>query len=720
MPAASPPLVRLIVAALTLALVVPLTTAAPASATDHQCTLDQGPGYSVNICLTGPDVDPAGSTTVRGDLPVAVEVSVLPGAAPVLPTVSKVVFSYRDEYVLTDHYAPYGMTWKTTRLVDGPGVFEVKVRLSDDRVARHVAPLTLANGVTTAPVNTKTFTVRTGTQPPAGQRFRLAAVGDAAGGTTPEKQIAAQIASWSPNMFAYLGDVYERGSAFEFDNWYADPAGLGQFRSITNPTIGNHEYLTPGASGYFDYWDNVPRYYSYDVAGWRVVSIDSTDDFAQLRPGTAQYEWLAANLAANRARCTLVYMHHPRYAVSQGGGRSGLDAVWALMAARRVTLAVAGHAHNYERWQPLDGASNPDERGVTQLVAGAGGHELAPPVVSDPRNVVTLVEPGALRLDLGPEDVRFAYVDVNGVERDSGTIGCKSTGDTLPPAPPSGLLATPLSTTSAQVSWQPTTDTYGTVAGYRVWRNGVLVATLGAGTTTYTETGLTPGQTYSWTVDAFDDSANYSAQSLAASTTVPSPGAAQVKAGKLLKTLTVRREQGDEGFSARKFRRWTDADGDGCDTRDELLLTEAKKSPTLLPVCRLRGGRWYSAYDGYASGKRRTFGIESHVPLREAWESGAKSWTAWTRKGFANDLGYLATLNVASDRVLGARGSREPQSWLPPRASTRCAYVAEWVAVKWRWKLAVNKAEKVFLRKRLNRCGWPAVPAPTRAIVNRR
>ena len=79
------------------------------------------------------------------------------------------------------------------------------------------------------------------------------------------------ISSWNPNLFLYLGDVYENGRPMEFDNWYGKPGAAGtygQFHSITDPAIGNHEYVGSDISGYEWYWNNVPHYYSYDAGGW--------------------------------------------------------------------------------------------------------------------------------------------------------------------------------------------------------------------------------------------------------------------------------------------------------------------------------------------------------------------------------------------------------------------------------------------------------------------
>lgn len=699
-----------------LTLVLGHLLVAPGASAAESCTDTPVPGYTVRVCLVSPDS--VATPLLTGDVAVAARVEIVaPSVTP--PTVNKVVFSYRDGYLLSDHDPEYAMSWRTTRLVDGPGTFEVKARLSDDIVARHVVPLTLANGVTVAPApNTAQFTVRQGTQPAAGQRFRVVAVGDGADGGPREAQVVDRISAMGLNLLAYTGDVYERGSPDEFDNWYGGTTGYGRFRDITNPVIGNHEYLTPGAAGYFDYWDNVPRYYSYDVAGWHVAAIDSSVEFDQLRRGTAQYDWLAADLGANRAHCTMVYMHHPRWSVAQGGGRVGLGQVWALMADRRVTLAVAGHAHSYERWLPLNRTGAPAPGGVTQLVAGAGGHEIVAGVLTDARLASTKAVSGALRLDLGAEDASFAYVGADGAEYDAGAVGCTSTGDTFAPSTPTGVLASATSATTAKLSWGASTDEFG-VTGYTVRRDGTTVATLGAGATSYVESGLTAGTTYTWTVDAFDASQNVSPQSAAAAVTMPAPPVPTISSRTMLRQLRIAPENG-RGYQRSRFRTWTDADGDRCDTRSEVLVAEAVRPPTVRAGCGLTGGRWFSRYDGITTTQRAVLGVEHLVPLREVWQSGARRWSASSRRQMANDLGYAHTVNVATARVIRAKGSDEPQTWMPPQARARCAYVAEWVAVKWRWHLSVDRAERRYLAKRLTACGWPAVVAPTRPRISRR
>ena len=161
-------------------------------------------------------------------------------------------------------------------------------------------------------------------------------MGDGADGRPQTQQVSDLIAGMNPNMFLYLGDVYEKGSAAEFQNYYA--AQFGRFDSISNPTIGNHEYSSSStAEGYFRYWRSPPNYYSYDAGGWHFVSLNSDDHFdrsvsgvRQTQPGTGgvrtMYDWLADDLAAHPT-CTIVYYHHPLWNQGEESPSSRMSAI---------------------------------------------------------------------------------------------------------------------------------------------------------------------------------------------------------------------------------------------------------------------------------------------------------------------------------------------------------------------------------------------------------
>jgi hypothetical protein len=96
------------------------------------------------------------------------------------------------------------------------------------------------------------------------------------------------------------------------------------------------------------------------------------------------------------------------------------------------------------------------------------------------------------------------------------------------------------------------------------------------------------------------------------------------------------------------------------------------------------------------------FDVDHMVALAEAWDSGAKRWTAGTRKRFANDLGDRRTLVAVSASANRSKSDRDPAEWLPARG--QCRYVREWTAVKIRWSLQVDRAEKRALVRRAGNC----------------
>jgi hypothetical protein len=571
------------------------------------------------------------------------------------------------------------------------------------------------------------FRPSTGTAPAPGARYTMAAVGDGADGSPQSHQVVDVIKSWDPRSFAYLGDVYTDATYFEFDNWYGESGGYGDLRSITNPVIGNHEYRQPNAAPYFDYWGGVPRWYSYDVGGWHVAVIDtnSVDDLrgyasAETAAGSAQYQWLDADLRANAGTCTILMQHQPRYAEAPGS-RSYLQDLWSLAYYRGVTLLLAGHVHKYERWTPMDSAGNPVAGGLTQIVAGGGGREAINPSTPDGR-VLARASIGALRLDLGPDDATFRYQSIDPAQPqpvDQGTVTCRQRiagaipppPDTTAPTTPTGVSARPVSPTAAQVSWQASSDDVG-VTAYVVRRNGAVVATLGGGVTSWRDRGLAKGRTYRWTVEAVDAAGNRSAQSAPATATTPMPKRSSKGLLAGLRTATEHRT----GYTSRRFATWTDADRDRCATPREVFITEAVSGPRVRSGCTLTRGKWRSRYDGAVRTSIKNLVADPLVGLQEAWQSGAHRWSATTRRQLRNDLGYPSTLIGVTRTSATAKAGREPTDWLP-RKAFRCSYLAQYVAVKWRWRLAVDRAERTVLKSRLASCGWPSVREPSRPVI---
>jgi hypothetical protein len=166
-----------------------------------------------------------------------------------------------------------------------------------------------------------------------------------------------------------------------------------------------------------------------------------------------------------------------------------------------------------------------------------------------------------------------------------------------------------------------------------------------------------------------------------------------------IKNLPVASET-PTGYDRSKFKLWIDADGDCQDTRAEVLIAETKAATT--GSCTIQTGRWFSYYDRVTWTQASDVDIDHPVPLKEAWDSGAKTWNADTRMRYANDLRDPRTLVAVTDNVNQAKGDRDPADWMPQYG--KCRYVRQWTAVKIRWSLKVNRAEKTKLANVASHC----------------
>lgn len=180
---------------------------------------------------------------------------------------------------------------------------------------------------------------------------------------------------------------------------------------------------------------------------------------------------------------------------------------------------------------------------------------------------------------------------------------------------------------------------------------------------------------------------------------------------RVLNSLPVSAERAS-GYDRELFRHWSDLDADGCNTREQVLIDE--RIAGQVAGCDVLGGRWRSMYDGDVTSNSSSFDIDHYVPLKEAWDSGAWRWNPATRERFANDLGFPGALIAVSASSNRSKSDRDPAEWLPERAV--CKYAKTWVAVKFRWRLAVDSTEKSELMRILRGCS-PTMRVPSLARV---
>lgn len=179
----------------------------------------------------------------------------------------------------------------------------------------------------------------------------------------------------------------------------------------------------------------------------------------------------------------------------------------------------------------------------------------------------------------------------------------------------------------------------------------------------------------------------------------------------LVSALPVAAEHRD-GYVRTAFKHWIDADKDGCNTRAEVLKDEAIEAPDQIAGCKLSGGEWFSYYDDKVVDGPSSLDIDHMVPLAEAWDSGAYEWTAQRLQDYANDLGYSRSLVAVSAKENRSKADKDIAQWLPPAADAKCHYVADWVAVKTRWGLAVDEVEKGALERAAESCPSREIQVP--------
>ncbi|GAA1749634.1 HNH endonuclease family protein [Aeromicrobium alkaliterrae] len=197
---------------------------------------------------------------------------------------------------------------------------------------------------------------------------------------------------------------------------------------------------------------------------------------------------------------------------------------------------------------------------------------------------------------------------------------------------------------------------------------------------------------------------------------VASAQAAATTARDLLASLPTATEV-RTGYDRNLFNHWIDANGNGCNTRAEVLIAESQTAVTRTGTCTITAGRWYSPYDQATWTAPSDVDIDHMVPLAEAWDSGARSWTASRRTAFANDLGLAESLIAVTDSVNQSKGDQDPAQWMPSNGAYACTYVTAWIMVKYRWNLSVDQAERTALTSRLNSggCGDRTIDSPPRA-----
>jgi hypothetical protein len=252
----------------------------------------------------------------------------------------------------------------------------------------------------------------------------LVGAGDISTCDNDNDEATAKLLDNIPGTVFALGDnVYLDGTDHEFINCYHPT--WGRHKDSTKPVPGNHEYFTPDATGYFDYFNNIPSYYAYELGDWRVYALNSEIDVSATG---AQAEWLKDDLAANPRLCVLAYWHKPLWSSSyEDGSDSDYQTLWETLYEAGAEVVINGHIHNYERFAEMNASGEAKSPGLRQIIVGTGGVNhygfINPLPTSQVRNSSTY---GVLKLTLSSTSYSWQFIPVEGrTFTDSGTTSCR-------------------------------------------------------------------------------------------------------------------------------------------------------------------------------------------------------------------------------------------------------------------------------------------------------
>jgi hypothetical protein len=259
--------------------------------------------------------------------------------------------------------------------------------------------------------------------PPSSSSFILVGAGDIANcNRTQDEQTAQLLDNIAGTVFTAGDNAYIDGSYTEYLNCY-EPT-WGRHKSRTKPSPGNHDYLTSGAAGYFQYFNNVPSFYAYNLGSWRIYALNSE---ISVSATSAQVTWLQDDLTTNPSQCVLAYWHKPRWSSGANhGDSSAMQNLWQVLYNAGAELVINGHEHNYERFAEMNASGAPVSQGLRQIVAGTGGAGLypfgSPLPASQVRNNTAY---GVLKLTLQSGSYDWEFVPVAGSTfTDSGSSNC--------------------------------------------------------------------------------------------------------------------------------------------------------------------------------------------------------------------------------------------------------------------------------------------------------
>ena len=255
----------------------------------------------------------------------------------------------------------------------------------------------------------------------------LVGAGDIAQCVTGSAEGTARLLDSIAGTVITLGDnAYFTGSREDYRTCYGPT--WGRHRARTRPVAGNHEYESPGAFPYFEYFQEAATgplgtgYYSYEIGPWHIIALNSNVDVGE---SSDQIRWLRDDLRSSRARCTLAYWHHPLFSSGPNGNIRTMQTLWRTLYEADADVVLTAHDHLYERFAPQDADGRVDpQRGLRSFVVGTGGAALSQHIRPQPNSEMRISAFGVVKLSLSVDRFEWDFIPLEGGSLDFGTAQC--------------------------------------------------------------------------------------------------------------------------------------------------------------------------------------------------------------------------------------------------------------------------------------------------------
>lgn len=163
----------------------------------------------------------------------------------------------------------------------------------------------------------------------------------------------------------------------------------------------------------------------------------------------------------------------------------------------------------------------------------------------------------------------------------------------------------------------------------------------------------------------------------------------------VLDTLTVAPAQ-DVKYNRSEWKHWVDLDGNGCNTREDILIANGYEVESDPKSCKVLSGSWTESYAGKSFDNPSAMDLDHVVPLSWAASNGGNTWDAEKKTAFANDPGNLFLSDASENRSKGDKG---PSEYLPPNLDFQCTYANTFVSVIAKYGLTIPQPDKAAAQK---------------------